>query len=201
MHSSLTLEGKNIGLEFLLIFYKSFVPARAAKIGLVDRIVTRIRTIESSEKGESCFMIDLKQVKGICENITDRSLILIDEFGKGNILFYKTRLIILNFHLGTCQNNGMALFSGLLSYFSNKKVRLLAITHMYEVFRNNLIPNSTSIFTFAHMKVFPDKSGLCYLYRLEEGLGLEQSFAIDCARESGINEEILVKGTNVKNIY
>ena len=61
----------------------SFVPARTAKIGLIDRIVTRIKTVESTGKGESCFMIDLKQVKSICETATERSLILIDEFGKG----------------------------------------------------------------------------------------------------------------------
>ena len=61
----------------------SYVPAKVAKIGLVDRILTRIKTIESSGKGESCFMIDLKQIKGICQTMTNRSLILIDEFGKG----------------------------------------------------------------------------------------------------------------------
>ena len=88
----------------------------------------------------------------------------------------------------------MALFSGLLTFFSLKSVRLLAITHMHEIFRNNLIPNCKNLFKFAHMKVFPDKSRLCYLYRLEEGLCSEQSFAIECARESGIPEEILVKG-------
>lgn len=63
-----------------------------AKIGLVDRILTRIKTIESSGKGESCFMIDLKQVKEICETMTDRSLVLIDEFGKGNKIKYQSKL-------------------------------------------------------------------------------------------------------------
>lgn len=61
----------------------SFIPARTAKIGLIDRIVSRIKTVESIGKGESCFMIDLKQVKAICDTSTERSLILIDEFGKG----------------------------------------------------------------------------------------------------------------------
>lgn len=64
------------------MFY-SFIPARRAKIGVIDRIVTRIKTVESIGKGESCFMIDLKQVKAICDTFTERSLILIDEFGKG----------------------------------------------------------------------------------------------------------------------
>lgn len=92
----------------------------------------------------------------------------------------------------------MALFSGLLSYFSRKQVRLLAITHMYEVFRKQLIQNSEEHFKFGHMKVFPDKVGLCYLYKMEEALGTEQSFAIDCARESGISEEIINNGKFIK---
>lgn len=70
---------------------------------------------------------------------------------------------------------------------------------MHEIFQNNLIPNCKNLFKFSHMKVFPDKSGLCYLYRLEEGLCSEQSFAIECARESGIPEELLVKGTKLFN--
>ena len=103
-------------------------------------------------------------------------------------------IIKLNFFLrvlGTNQNDGMALFSGLLSLFSSKNVRLLAITHMYEVFRSS---NPETFFKFFHMKVLPDKSGLCYLFRLTEGMGEDQSFAIDCARESGISEQILNRG-------
>ena len=67
------------------LFDFSFVPAKTAKIGLIDRIVTRIKTVESTGKGDSSFMIDLRQVKAICDTITDRSLILIDEFGKGKL--------------------------------------------------------------------------------------------------------------------
>jgi len=148
-------------------------------------------------------MIDLKQVKAICETSTERSLILIDEFGKGKLLLLlvitNIFIIIQHFHLfftvGTNQNDGMALFSGLLSYFANKNVRLLAITHMYEVFRGQLINgNPETHFKFCNMKVLSDISGLCYLFRLAEGLGEEQSFAIECARESGISEEILNRG-------
>lgn len=149
--------------------------------------------MESTGQGESSFKIDLKQVKAICDTSTDRSLILIDEFGKGTTV----GLIPLNI-LGTNQNDGMALFSGLLSFYADKNIRLLAITHMYEVFRRQFINGNPELrFKFCHMKVLPDKSGLCYLYRLAEGLGEEQSFAIECARESGIMEEILNRGTMI----
>lgn len=88
----------------------------------------------------------------------------------------------------------MALFSGLLSYFSRMPVRLFAITHMYEVFRRQLIPEAEKYFKFGHMKVFPDKTGLCYLYKLTDGLGAEESFAIECAHESGIPEKVINQG-------
>lgn len=91
----------------------------------------------------------------------------------------------------------MALFSGLLNFFAEKSVRLLAITHMYEVFRKQLIIEADNKFKFGHMKVFPDKSGLCYLFKMEEGLGLEDNFAIECARESGIPESILLNGKKI----
>jgi DNA mismatch repair ATPase MutS len=93
----------------------------------------------------------------------------------------------------------MALFSGFLAYFSKRPARLLAITHMYEIFRNELVPEVSESFKFAHMKVYKSESGLCYLYRLEEGRGEEQSFAIDCARESGIPESVLQKGKQYYN--
>lgn len=145
-------------------------------------------------------MIDLKQVKGICETATERSLILIDEFGKGND--YYCQVLLLFILPGTSQNDGMALFSGLLNYFARKQTRLLAITHMYEVFRSQLIAEVENYFKFGHMKVFPDQSSLCYLYRLEQGLGEEQSFAIECARESGIPEHVLNNGnTRVIKVY
>jgi len=96
--------------------------------------------------------------------------------------------------VGTCNDDGMALFSGLLAYFSKRPVRLLAITHMFEIFRKNLIPEVSQLYKFAHMKIYKDATGLCYLYRLEGGRGEEQSFAIECARESGIPEKLLEKG-------
>lgn len=89
----------------------------------------------------------------------------------------------------------MALFSGLISYFATRNVRLLAITHMYEIFRRQLVQgNPENHFNFFTMKVIPQEAGLCYLYKLTEGMSEEQSFAIECARDSGISEEILQRG-------
>lgn len=175
----------------------SYVPARFAKIGLVDRILTRIKTNESSGKNESSFLIDLKQVREICETWTRKSLVLIDEFGKGSSYFVFFAMILHHIFIGTCEQDGMALFSGLLNYISRDKERsprLIAITHMQEMFRNNFIPQEN--FKFAHMKIFMERNNLCYLYKLAEGIE-DESYAIECAREAGISEKILLRGKTV----
>lgn len=76
------MEGNTNQSLFCQLF--SFVPAKKAKIGLVDKILSRIKTSETLAQDQSAFAADLKQVKIICESCTDKSLILIDEFGKGN---------------------------------------------------------------------------------------------------------------------
>lgn len=118
----------------------------------------------------------MKQVQAISEQATHRSLLLIDEFGKG-----------------TSQNDGMALFVGLLDYFAgwNAHPRLIVITHMHEIFQRGLLQHADR-FQYAHMKVVMDRH-LCYLYRLEAGLA-GQSYAIECARDAGLSISILEQG-------
>ncbi len=95
--------------------------------------------------------------------------------------------------LGTSQNDGMALFSGLLDFLASKDSppRLVAITHMHEIFKRGLLQNG-QLFKYSHMKVYMDQH-LCYLYRLESGMA-EQSYAIECARQSGLSASVLEKG-------
>lgn len=96
----------------------------------------------------------------------------------------------------------MALFSGLLDYLSRKTVRLIAITHMYEVFRKQLIIEAEKYYQYAHMKVISSQNGgnLCYLFKLQEGIGEGQSFAIDSANEAGLPEQVITKGKHKRNM-
>lgn len=72
-----------VGLIVFLAHIGSFVPAESAVIGTVDRIFTRIQTVESVSVCLSSFMIDLNQMSSAVDLATDQSLIIIDEFGKG----------------------------------------------------------------------------------------------------------------------
>lgn len=74
---------KQVALLLVLCQVGSFVPAEAMTFGIHDAVLTRVATRESVARGESAFMIDLQQVSHMLRNATDRSLLLIDEFGKG----------------------------------------------------------------------------------------------------------------------
>lgn len=72
-----------MGLIVFMAHVGSFVPAEAALIGLTDKIFTRMHTMESVSMNLSSFLIDLSQMSSAIRNVTNRSLVIVDEFGKG----------------------------------------------------------------------------------------------------------------------
>ncbi|KAA1469886.1 hypothetical protein DENSPDRAFT_649174 [Dentipellis sp. KUC8613] len=116
-----------------------FVPAESATLGIVDKIFTRVQTRESVSKVQSAFMIDLNQVSLALRNSTSRSLILLDEFGKG-----------------TLSTDGAGLFCGVLKSLLNRGTncpKVLATTHFHDVFRPDMLSPRTLPITFVHMEV------------------------------------------------
>ncbi|KAJ7819398.1 DNA mismatch repair protein MutS [Mycena olivaceomarginata] len=151
-----------------------FVPVESATLGIVDKIFTRISTRESVSKVQSAFMIDLNQVSLALRNSTARSLILLDEFGKGtlstgsysfllgSVLFpnYDSNCDVLSrcvlFFSSWLFSDGAGLFCGVLKHLLNRGPncpKVLAATHFHDVFREDLLdPDAVSI-TFLHMQV------------------------------------------------
>ncbi|KAG9034813.1 MutS protein msh5 [Tulasnella sp. JGI-2019a] len=133
-----------------------FVPAEAATIGIVDRIFTRIQTQESVGKTQSAFMIDLAQVSLALRNCTERSLIVLDEFGKG-----------------TLPSDGAGMLCGVLHHLLSKGTacpKVIATTHFHEIFSNNLLDMSLSI-SFLHMQVIisTESGRLSYSENFDDG--------------------------------
>ncbi|RKO97782.1 P-loop containing nucleoside triphosphate hydrolase protein, partial [Caulochytrium protostelioides] len=93
---------KQTGVIVFLSHIGSYVPARRARIGMVDHLMTRLQTSESVSRPESAFVIDVRQVAHALQIATPRSLLLMDEFGKG-----------------TDAGNGISLFCGVLKYLLN----------------------------------------------------------------------------------
>ncbi|KAJ7644219.1 DNA mismatch repair protein MutS [Roridomyces roridus] len=170
--------GKSVYLkQVALIQYMAqvFVPAESATLGIVDKIFTRISTRESVSKLQSAFMIDLNQVSLALRNSTKRSLILLDEFGKG-----------------TLSTDGAGLFCG-----------VLAATHFHDVFREDLLDPDAPI-TFVHMQVmFSSSSGNVLDPRCKsgvaEGLCLD-SHAARCAEMFGVPSRIVQRAQHVSHL-
>ncbi|KPI35358.1 uncharacterized protein AB675_9898 [Cyphellophora attinorum] len=121
----------------------SFVPAERATLGITDKILTRISTTETVSKTHSAFMIDLQQAGLGLNSCTNRSLIIIDEFGKG-----------------TDTADGAGLMAGVLQYLLELDLaapKVLAATHFHEVFELGLFGDDEPNLKHAHMEVRVDK--------------------------------------------
>lgn len=178
--------GKSVYLkQNALIVYMahigSFVPAESATIGLTDKILTRIATRESVSKNQSAFMIDLQQVALIMTLSTERTLVVIDEFGKG-----------------TNSSDGAGLCCGVLQHLLDldfHQPKVLAATHFHEIFENGFLQNRPEL-SFGHMEVRVDKQAetiedqITYLYNFVAGRSTS-SFGTWCAAMNGIDPGIV----------
>uniref|UniRef100_A0A0G4HV24 DNA mismatch repair proteins mutS family domain-containing protein n=1 Tax=Chromera velia CCMP2878 TaxID=1169474 RepID=A0A0G4HV24_9ALVE len=136
------------------------VPARSAVIGVCDKVFSRIQTVDSATVHHSAFGIDLKQVSCALRHCTPRSLLLLDEFGKG-----------------TSCSDGVGLLSGTLRYLANEALspKTICTTHFQEIFKQNLLgpslPLDLKVFTMTI--ILPDAnsadSELTFLHKMEPG--------------------------------
>lgn len=178
--------GKSVYLkQNALIVYMAhigcFVPAERATVGLTDKILTRIATRESVSKNQSAFMIDLQQIALASTLATNRSLIVIDEFGKG-----------------TNSNDGAGLSCGILNFFlelEEHRPKVLAATHFHEIFENGFLEERPEL-SFGHMDVRVDSDAelvedqITYLYSYIPGRTIS-SFGTCCASMNGIDPAII----------
>ncbi|KKK17632.1 hypothetical protein ARAM_004026 [Aspergillus rambellii] len=154
-----------------------FIPAESAEIGVVDKILVKSNSQDSVSLIQSTFMNDLQQISFDLKHITARSLLLIDEFGKG-----------------TCENDGIGLacgiFEHLLSLESAPKV--IAATHFHEIFENELIELARPRLQLGHMEVRVSEDAhesddqITYLYK--------------CAAMNGINQAIVDRANELASL-
>ncbi|OKL60144.1 hypothetical protein UA08_04558 [Talaromyces atroroseus] len=188
---------KQIALIVYLAHIGSFVPAQSAEIGITDKILTRINTPETVSKIQSTFMLDLQQVSLLLRFGTPRSLIIIDEFGKG-----------------TDMNDGAGLACGIFEYLlslGNNKPKVLVATHFHEIFENGFLPERESL-AFGHMEVRIDeesadnKEQVTYLYNFKPGRSnqsfgtLYESSAVHCAAMNGVDGSIVERANELVSL-
>ncbi|KAL9071237.1 MAG: hypothetical protein Q9157_005541 [Trypethelium eluteriae] len=156
---------KQVAIITFMAHVGSFVPAQKATIGLTDKILTRISTRETVSRMQSAFMIDLQQISLMLNMATRRSLLVIDEFGKGT---------------DSCDGAGLAagVFNHLLE-LGNEKPKAIAATHFHEIFENDFLEKKAQL-AFGHMEVQVDSQAsefdnqITYLYNCAALNGIAQ---------------------------
>ena len=157
----------------------SFVPAEAAKIGIIDRIFTRVGASDNISAGESTFMVEMSEAATILNNMTDRSLILFDELGRG-----------------TSTYDGISIAWSIVEYIhenANSSPKTLFATHYHEL---NEMEKSFKRIVNYNVSVKEIDGKIIFLRKLERG-GSEHSFGIHVAQLAGIPKSIVRRANQV----
>ncbi|XP_058864772.1 mutS protein homolog 5-like [Acipenser ruthenus] len=176
---------KQVGLAVFMALVGSNVPASEAHIGLVDGIYTRMQSRESVSVGLSTFMIDLNQMACAVNNATERSLVLIDEFGKG-----------------TNTVDGLSLLASSLRHWLHPGQacpHVFISTNFHSLFQLNLLPESP-LLSYQTLETAVDGEELVFFYQLREGVSTS-SYAANIATLAGMPAKIVQRGVEVSELY
>ena len=157
----------------------SFVPAESARIGYVDKIFTRVGASDNISVGESTFMVEMNEAASILNNLSDRSLVLFDELGRG-----------------TSTYDGISIAWAIVEYIHENKnghARTLFATHYHEL--NEMEKTFSRIKNF-NVSVREVDGKIIFLRRLERG-GSEHSFGIHVAKLAGMPSTIVKRANTV----
>jgi len=155
----------------------SFVPARAARLGIVDRIFTRIGASDNLARGRSTFMVEMTETAAILNTATPRSLILLDEIGRG-----------------TATYDGLALAWAVVEYIHARvRAKTLFATHYHEL--TELAGRLSGVKNF-HVSVKESAGGIVFLRKVEPGAA-DRSYGIEVAKLAGLPNEVIGRAREV----
>ncbi len=150
----------------------SFVPAEKAHFGYFDKLFTRVGASDNISRGESTFMVEMLETSMIMHNLSERSLVLLDEIGRG-----------------TSTYDGMSIARGIVEYIQarGKGAKTLFATHYHEL--NDLADELPRVVNY-HIAVKEDGKDIVFLRKLLPG-GVAHSFGIHVARMAGMPKEVI----------
>ena len=164
---------RQTALIVLLAQIGSYVPAESAEIGIVDKIFTRVGASDNISSGESTFMVEMNETASILNNISSRSLILLDEIGRG-----------------TSTYDGISIAWAIAEYLHENRLfkpKVLFATHYHEL--NEMAKSMPGIKNY-HVSVKEISNKIIFLRKLVPG-GTEHSFGIHVAKMAGIPQRII----------
>ena len=170
---------RQVALITLMAHMGSFVPARAARIALTDRIFTRVGASDDLASGQSTFMVEMSELAHILMNATARSLIVLDEIGRGTSTF-----------------DGLSIAWAVVEYMADKKIlgaKTLFATHYHEL--SELEGHMPGVVNF-RIAVKEHGEDVIFLRKIVPG-GADKSFGIHVARLAGIPRPVLLRAHEI----
>jgi DNA mismatch repair protein MutS len=186
-HTVLVLTGPNMGgkstylrqtaLAVIMAQMGSFVPASSARLGIVDRVFTRIGASDNLARGRSTFMVEMTETAAILHTATPRSLILLDEVGRG-----------------TSTYDGLAIAWAAVEFIhARTRAKTLFATHYFEL--TELADRLSGVKNY-HVSVKETPTGIAFLRKVEAGAA-DRSYGIEVAKLAGLPAEVISRAREV----
>jgi DNA mismatch repair protein MutS len=168
---------RQIGLCVVLAQLGSFVPADAAEIGVVDRLFTRVGASDNLARGQSTFMVEMSETSAILHNATARSLVLLDEIGRG-----------------TSTYDGVAIAWAVTEHLHDRVgCKTMFATHYHELMQ---LPERLAHARNCNVAVRETGGTVVFLHRLEPG-GTDRSYGVHVAQLAGLPETVVLRAREV----
>jgi len=168
---------RQVALIVLMAQIGSFVPAESAEVGLVDRIFTRVGASDDLGRGQSTFMVEMNETANIINNATERSLVILDEIGRGTSTF-----------------DGLSIAWSVAEFlYDNIKARSLFATHYHELIK--LAEDRKGVCNL-NVAVREWNEQIIFLRKIISG-GADKSYGIQVARLAGLPKEILERAKEI----
>ena len=170
---------RQVALIVLMAQMGSFVPARSARIGVVDRVFTRIGASDDLSAGQSTFMVEMTEVANMLKNATSRSLLVLDEIGRG-----------------TSTYDGMSIARAVLEYCADKKrlgAKTLFATHYHELTE---VEQSIEGVKNYHIAAKKRGDGIVFLRKIVPG-GADQSYGVEVAKLAGVPGRVVDRAREI----
>ena len=168
---------RQTGLLQLLAQIGSWIPARSARLGIADRIFTRVGAVDDLASGQSTFMVEMAETANILHHASERSLVLLDEIGRGTATF-----------------DGLSIAWAVAEHLAGDlRARTIFATHYHELNElAELLPN------VANAQVLVEETGdeLVFLHRVVRG-GASRSYGIEAARLAGVPPSVVLRARQV----
>ncbi|MDR7443311.1 MAG: DNA mismatch repair protein MutS [Armatimonadota bacterium] len=168
---------RQVALIVILAQMGSFVPAEYARVGVVDRIFTRIGAADDIASGRSTFLVEMQEVANLLHNATCHSLVLLDEVGRG-----------------TATYDGLSIAWAVVEYlWKHRKARVLFATHYHEL--TELAERLPGVFNL-NVMVREEHDRIVFLHRVAEGAS-DRSYGIHVARLAGLPREVVARAEEI----